>query len=66
MSNFWQSLKESTISQAILTVGIWGAIIYLVVVGRPVPDIISAGGMGILGFWFGTKTQAMLSAAGKP
>jgi len=61
MTKFWELMEESVILQGILTVGVWGAIIYLVVAGKPVPDILSAGGMGILGFWFGTKSQAAIT-----
>jgi len=65
MTTFWTLFKESVILQGLLTLMLWGAIIYLVVIGRTVPDILSAGGMGILGFWFGTKTTAAMIASGK-
>ncbi len=62
METFWRLLEESVIVQGIMTLLVWGAIIYLVVVGKPVPDILSAGGMGIMGFWFGSKVTAAAHA----
>ena len=62
MDKFWQLLEESVIVQGVMTLMVWGAIIYLVVVGKPVPDILSAGGMGIMGFWFGSKVTSSAQA----
>jgi hypothetical protein len=62
MDKFWQLLEESVIVQGVMTLMVWGAIIYLVVAVKPVPDILSAGGMGILGFWFGSKVTAAAQA----
>ena len=55
MDKFWSLLKESVILQALLTLGIWGAVIYLVVVGQPVPEILSMAANLVLGFYFGSK-----------
>ena len=66
MTTFWDLLKQSVIVQAILTLLLWSAIVYLVVKQMPVPDILSAGGMGILGFWFGTKVQSSIAAQAAP
>jgi len=61
MEKFWQLLEDSVIIQAVLTLGVWTAIIVLVVIGREIPDILSAGGYTILGFWFGSKAAAQVS-----
>ena len=63
MSEFWALMKESTIMQGVLTLSLWGTVIYLVVVGQPVPDLIAMGATSILGFWFGTKVQAGIEAS---
>ena len=55
MDKFWDLLKESVILQAVLTLGIWGVVIYLVVVGRIVPDILMSAANLVLGFYFGSK-----------
>ncbi len=61
MKLFYELLRESTITQAILTVMLWATICALVLLGHVVPDIVGLAGMGTLGFWFGTKTQFQLS-----
>ena len=55
MDKFWSLLKESVILQAILTVSIWGAVIYLIIAGQPVPDILNMAANLVLGFYFGSK-----------
>ena len=57
MAKFWELLEESVIIQGLMTVGLWGIAGYLLVVGKPIPEILQAGCLTILGFWFGTKTQ---------
>ena len=61
MDKFWGLLEDSVIIQAVLTLGVWTAIIVLVIIGKEIPDILSAGGYTILGFWFGSKAAAMAS-----
>jgi membrane-bound ClpP family serine protease len=55
METFWTLLKESVILQAILTVGIWAAVIYLIVVGKEVPEVLTMAANLVLGFYFGSK-----------
>ena len=55
MNKFWSLLKESVLLQALLTLGIWGAVIYLVVADHSVPDILSMAANLVLGFYFGSK-----------
>jgi membrane-bound ClpP family serine protease len=55
METFWSLLKESVILQAILTVGIWAAVIYLIVVGHEVPEVLTMAANLVLGFYFGSK-----------
>lgn len=52
------------IVQAVLTLGIWGAIIYMAVVGQAVPEVLLAGGTVILGFWFGSQVERRAFAIG--
>jgi hypothetical protein len=65
MTKFWELLEESVIVQGLMTVGVWAAIIYMAICGKPVPEILTAGGMGILGFWFGSKSQMAAASAAK-
>jgi len=46
---------QSTIISGLLAVGIWGAIIALALIQAPIPDILYAGGMSVVGFFFGSK-----------
>ena len=57
LDKFIDLLKQSVVLQAALTVMIWGVMMYLIIIGRPVPDILLSAGNIILGFYFGTKAQ---------
>lgn len=65
MSGFWELFKQSVILQGVLTLALWGTVIYLVIVGQPVPDLLAMGATSILGFWFGTKVQAAVQSQNK-
>lgn len=55
MTNFWQLLKESTIMQAVLSLLVVGAYIYMLIAGVPVSDaFIGIVGL-VIGFFFGGK-----------
>ena len=47
--------EQSSIISGILALSIWGAIIFLAVTQAPIPDILYAGGTGVMGFFFGAK-----------
>lgn len=57
MSNFWELLRESVILQATMTLSILFVVLYLVMVGRPIPDILSTALSLLLGFYFGNKVS---------
>jgi len=61
MKTFWELFRESVILQGILTVGIWTAIIVLVMRGIEPPEMMVNVGYTIIGFWFGTKVQNAVS-----
>jgi hypothetical protein len=50
------------VAQVVLMLGIWGTVIYLAFVGRPIPDILLAGGATILGFYFGGVTERQVAS----
>jgi len=55
VTNFWQLLKESTIMQAILSLVVVGAYVYMLIAGVPVSDAF-VGIVGlVIGFFFGGK-----------
>lgn len=60
----WNKDTAWIIVQAILTLGIWGAVIYMAVTGQDVPEVLLAGGTTILGFWFGSQVERRAFAIG--
>ncbi len=51
--------NETTVTQTVLAVLIWAAIIYLIAVGQPVPELLLSAGMVVLGYFFGTTNQVL-------
>lgn len=64
-ADFIQLLRESVITQATITILVVGAVVGLVIVGRPVPNemwnIVSL----VVGFYFGGKVQTAAMQAAK-
>ena len=61
--SFWEWLSEqfsqSTIISGVLALLIWVAVVYLAVAGMEIPEILYAGGMAVIGFFFGAKRGEM-------
>jgi len=57
MSRFWELFEQSVILQGILALLFSGAIVYLYVTGKPVPQELVALVSLILGYFFGAKTS---------
>lgn len=58
MDRFWDAFNKSTIVSGLLALMVWGAIVTLAIMAREIPDILYFGGAAIIGFFFGSKTQA--------
>lgn len=56
MSDFWELLKESVITQAAITILVVCATLYLWVRGLPVPPELYTLDSLVIGFYFGSKT----------
>lgn len=56
LSKFLDALRESIITQALITVAVVGAWIYLVIAGHEVPSDLTQVLMIVIGFYFGSKT----------
>ena len=56
METFWQLFKESTIVQALITITLLFAIVYMYVSHQTVPDTLAQAFMLVLGFYFGSKS----------
>jgi hypothetical protein len=62
---FWTLFKESAIIKGALTLLVWGAIIYMMIVGNEVPAQLFDAGYALIGFWFGTGLAASQAAIAK-
>ena len=60
---FWTLLRESAVVRTTITVLLLATVIILVVQGQPVPDSVDRSMMLILGFYFGTKSNAAVRSA---
>jgi hypothetical protein len=60
MSRFWDMVRDSTIVQGVITLGVVGTTCYLWATGNPVPqDLWTADGI-ILGFFFRSKATQIV------
>jgi len=57
MRTFWDLLKNSTITQGLVTLVLTGTVCYLAITGQPVPELVAYGFTAVLGYFFGVKTQ---------
>jgi len=55
MSKFWTLLEQSVIVQALTTLGLIGAVIFLSVTGREIPDPLLSLTLLATGYYFGAK-----------
>jgi len=63
VKKFWDLLERSVILQGTLTLVFAGVVVYLIVVGRDVPEIVGYALSTILGFYFGSKSQLQIEAS---
>jgi len=57
MDKFLDLLAESVIVSGIIALACIGAVVYLAVVGQPIPDVLVNICMIVVGFFFGGKVQ---------
>ena len=57
MTKFWELMERSVILQAVITLSLIGLIIYLVVAGQEVPDLVEGLTLLVVGFYFGSKVE---------
>lgn len=55
MDWFKAEFAKSNIISGLLAVAIWGAIIFLAVTTRPIPEILYVGGTTVVAFFFGSR-----------
>lgn len=61
MDKFLDLLERSVIVQGVLTLALAGAVIYLCCTGQQVPDLLAGAFVLVLGFYFGSKAQQVIS-----
>lgn len=52
-----QNWRSSDVIQGVMALLSLGAIVYLAVTGKPIPDVLVGVVMAIIGFYFGTKER---------
>ena len=65
MDKFYQLLRESVIVQAVVTLSLVSACIYLSIAGKPIPELLTNATMLSLGFYFGAKSAQTTVALAK-
>lgn len=65
MQKFWQLLEQSVIVQAIVTLALVSAVVFLTVTGQAVPDALLNLALIALGYYFGSKAQLTGTQAAK-
>ena len=58
MNRLADAFISSAVIQGILTLALWGVIMYMAVNEQDIPDLLAVGGGAILTFWFKTKIEA--------
>lgn len=56
-ATFTELFLSSAIIQGVMALGAVGAVIFLAVTGREVPEVLNMIVMAIIGFYFGSKIQ---------
>lgn len=57
MDRFWDLLQESVVVSGLVALVLVGTCCYLWVKGQPVPELLEAALMMVLGFFFGVKVE---------
>lgn len=63
MEKFWELFERSVIVQGLITTGLVGAVIYMTIAGREVPNELYTSLALVLGYYFGSKAQQVITAS---
>lgn len=63
MNTFWRLFEESIVVQSLITLALVLAVIYMIVTGQQIPDILASALMLVLGFYFGSKVEQQVHVA---
>ena len=59
MATFWSLLKESVITQALITMAVVGVTLYLLATNQPVSSELWTLDTLVIGFYFGSKVGSV-------
>lgn len=62
MNKFWDLMEKNVLVSSLLAAGLVGTVVYLAIAGQEIPEIISALAGTVVGYFFGAKTQAAITA----
>lgn len=62
LNRLLELFEESVILQGFITVVFTGSYCYLIVTGQEIPTDLAKLVWAVLGFWFGSKSQAAMSS----
>jgi len=62
MTKFWDLVERSVIVQSVLPLLFGGAVVYLAIAGREVPELLAHLTWACVSFWMGTKIQHTVDA----
>lgn len=51
-------IKSGSLAQLLLVILVWGAVAFLALMGRPIPDALLDAGFVIIGFYFHAQVNA--------
>ena len=57
MNEFVDLLRESVLTQFIVTILLVGVVVFLAVTGQAIPEVLSLALSAVLGFYFGSKAE---------
>lgn len=63
MDKFWELMEKNVLVSSLLAAGLVGAVIFLAVTGKPIPEIIAALCGTVVGYFFGAKVQQATNSA---
>jgi len=55
MTKFWELMSESVITQALITVMVLGVWIAMLIIGKPIPELLNTLVAVVVSFFFGSK-----------
>lgn len=55
MAKFWELMQQSVITQAVITIMVIGVWVVLLIMGKPVPELVNTMVALVVSFFFGSK-----------